>query len=98
MGANLLVAWVAVDGGDPSALTNTPYNWQALPVYDNAAGTHGRFFYAVISPPGSGTQTFTVSGNYASIAVSAWSGMNTSSAVCQGSAGVEALSPVELFV
>lgn len=54
-GANLLVAWVAVDGADPTAPTgaNCNPNWQVLPVYANAAGTHGRFFYAANSCSGS---------------------------------------------
>src|SRR5579862_9292136 len=46
-GATLLVAWLAVEGADPTAPTDSYNNtWHPLAVYANGANSHGRFFYA----------------------------------------------------
>jgi hypothetical protein len=58
-GATLLVAWLAVEGADPTAPTDSYNNvWQPLPVYANGPSSHGRFFYAYNPMVGPG-HTFT---------------------------------------
>lgn len=86
-GATLLVAWTATEGADPTALTDSHNNsWQALPVSSNGIHSHGRFFYAFSPTVGPG-HTFTLTGEYPAIAVSAWSGTVTAAAVYVGDKG-----------
>jgi hypothetical protein len=95
-GATLLVAWVATEGADPVAPTDSYNNaWQPLPVYANGALSHGRFFYAY-NPTVGPNHTFTAAGPYISIAVSAWSGKVTTEEVYQGSPGAKSLSAESL--